>query len=102
MCVRSGISLHVDSCSKLVIELVLPCHMLCLLAGVSQLYDRLGDMETAMRELAHAQATSSSVLSELGGRLGPAAATTSAWPPHASTASPGEHSCRNHSATYCL
>lgn len=47
-------------------------------AGVSQLYDRLGDMEAAMRELAQAQATSSSVLTELGGRFGPQAGAAGA------------------------
>lgn len=48
---------------------------------MSQLYDRLDDMEAAMRELAHAQATSSSVLSELGGRLSTGAGTN--WPSQA-------------------
>jgi hypothetical protein len=52
-------------------------------AGVSQLYDRLGDMEAAMRELAQAQANSSTVLSELGGRLGPAGAGHQDWPSQA-------------------
>lgn len=49
-----------------------------LYTGVSQLYDRLGDMEAAMRELAQAQATSSNVLSELGGRLSSTAGPS--WP----------------------
>lgn len=70
----------------------IPCYA-PMHAGVSQLYDRLGDMEAAMRELAQAQANSSSVLSELGGRLGPGGAAQHDWSSqaHAGSINTGEH-----------
>lgn len=74
--------------------LSLPPVAYLLPAGVSQLYDRLGDMEAAMRELAHAQATSSSVLSELGGRLSTGPGSTWASQAGVGSASPGRLSAR--------